>query len=170
MAFPSKEQVQSFLHPVIAEFGVELEDVEVAKAGAKSRVKVLVDAPDLDAVEEISKSVSESFDAAEERGELNFGPGYTLEVSTPGLDFPLTAERHWRKNIGRLVRLKDGRKVRIAQVDGENVILIAAQKKNLDVFRQQLAEVAGAVVEVEFNAVPQQEAQLVGLDVDAYNF
>ena len=68
--------------------------------------EVAVDAderPDLDKLEELSQAVSEEFDARETSGTLNFGPGYTFEVTTPGVDTPLTQPRHFRRNIGRLV-------------------------------------------------------------------
>lgn len=181
MAFPSKEQLHDFLSPLLAQFGVVAENIAVAKAGAKSAVKIAVDSaeptkpsPDLDSIEEISRAISQEFDQAEEAGTLNFGPGYTLEVSTPGVDFPLTQPRHWVKNIGRQVKLPDGRVARIAQVvtagsDGsDDVILVAQKKKQLEVFRVELAEVAGAVVEVEFSPAPPEQAKLVGLDPADY--
>lgn len=181
MAFPSKEQLHDFLSPLLAQFGVVAENIAVAKAGAKSAVKIAVDSaeptkpsPDLDSIEEISRAISQEFDQAEEAGTLNFGPGYTLEVSTPGVDFPLTQPRHWVKNSGRQVKLPDGRVARIAQVvtagsDGsDDVILVAQKKKQLEVFRVELAEVAGAVVEVEFSPAPPEQAKLVGLDPADY--
>ena len=30
---------------------------------------------------------------------------FTLEVTSPGLDRPLTKPRHWRKNLNRLVKI-----------------------------------------------------------------
>ena len=111
MAFPTEQDLRSYLEPLAAEAGADVEYVTVTRAGAKSAVRVAVDGdprPDVDRLEELSHRVSEAFDAAEERGDLSFGPGYTLEVTTPGVDMPLTQLRHWRRNVGRLVALPQG--------------------------------------------------------------
>jgi ribosome maturation factor RimP len=82
--------------------GYDLEDVVVTSAGRRSVVRVVVDRDggiDLDAVAEVSRAVSDALDAADAFGES----AYTLEVTSPGVDRPLTEPRHWRRNIGRLV-------------------------------------------------------------------
>ncbi|HIW95611.1 MAG TPA: ribosome maturation factor RimP [Candidatus Corynebacterium gallistercoris] len=175
MAFPSKEELVSTLEPLVAEFGLVVEEIKISRAGAKSAVRIAVDSvsgegerPDLDGLEEVSKSISTRFDAAEEAGELNFGPGYTLEVTTPGVDFPLTEARHWARNRGRTVVLPDNQRRRVAQVSESNVVLIAQVKKNVVVERHQLRDVAGAVVDVEFSAPPAKEMELVGLEWSEY--
>lgn len=150
---------------------MELEQLKITKAGAKSAVRVAVDGdtrPDLDALEEISKEVSRTFDEAEEAGTLNFGPGYTLEVTTPGLDFPLTLPRHWKRNLGRLVKLPQAGTARVLMVDEAGVVVLTKKKKKKTVSAHGFGDVEGAVVEVEFNTAPTDETQLVGLDRPAY--
>lgn len=186
MAFPTAAELQDALTPLLAEFGLVIEDLAVAKAGAKSSVRIAVDSaqprqarPDMDAIEEVSKAISAHFDAAEEQGTLNFGPGYTLEIGTPGVDFPLTEQRHWEKHIGRQVRTKSGELVRILQVEGKELMLLAYAKQGkqqpkgvagtFKITQRQIEELAPAVVEIEFNAAPQQELQLVDLPWDAYD-
>lgn len=156
------------------EFGLDLESITVTRAGAKSAVRVAVDAderPDLDRLEEVSKAVSAEFDSREASGSLNFGPGYTFEVTTPGLDTPLTELRHFRRNVGRLVALGD-EKLRIAAVDEPSVavwlILPGKKKEAPGVERRELASVSGALVEVEFSAPPANQGELVGLDDEKY--
>lgn len=171
MAFPTPSQLEDVLIPLLSQFGMQLEQLKITKAGAKSAVRIAVDGdtrPDLDALEEISKEVSRTFDEAEEAGTLNFGPGYTLELTTPGLDFPLTLERHWKRNVGRMVKLPQAGSARVLHVDGAGVVLLTKKKKKKTVTAREFAEVEGAVVEVEFNQVPQDEAQLIGLDRQAY--
>ena len=175
MAFPTKEQVHAIVEPVVGEFTLLVEEIKISKAGAKSAVRIAVDAatptrdvPDLDELEEVSKALSEELDRAEDNGIVNFGPGYTLEVTTPGVDFPMTQHRHWRKNIGRLVKLPGGKKARVAQVSDDAVALVTSKKKNTIVTIHPLGEVAGSVVDIEFSTPPQRETDLVGLEWAAY--
>ena len=51
----------------------------------------------------MSRAVSAALDAAEEAGDAVVPGEYVLEVSSPGVDRPLTEPRHWRRNVGRLV-------------------------------------------------------------------
>src|SRR3954454_5728377 len=103
MAAVSRQRVRDVLDPVVTGAGYDLEDVTITAAGRRSVVRVIVDRDsgiDLDAVAEISRVVSETLDADEATGEMP----YTLEVSSPGVDRPLTEPRHWRRAAGRLVR------------------------------------------------------------------
>jgi len=102
----SAARLTEVLAPVLAATGADLEDVAVAQAGRRSVVRVLVDRDggiDLDGVAEASRLVSDTLDELDEREPGLLGPSYVLEVSSPGVDRPLTAPRHWRRNIGRLV-------------------------------------------------------------------
>ena len=105
------------LAPVVSATGHDLEDVSVSSAGRRSLVRVVVDADggvDLDAVAEVSRVVSEALDADAPGGSAFAGP-YVLEVTSPGVDRPLTEPRHWRRAVGRLVQ------VRIGGTDGDTV-------------------------------------------------
>ncbi|HTW20234.1 MAG TPA: ribosome maturation factor RimP [Mycobacteriales bacterium] len=102
MAAPSQSQLGELLAPVVTGAGYDLEEVTVSSAGRRSVVRVIVDRDggvDLDAVAEVSRAVSQALDQA---GPLGESP-YVLEVSSPGVDRPLTEPRHWRRNVGRLV-------------------------------------------------------------------
>jgi ribosome maturation factor RimP len=95
--------VRAALEPVVTEAGYDLEDVAITAAGRRSVVRVIVDRDgglDLDAVADISRVVSEFLDADDVMG----AAPYTLEVSSPGVDRPLTEPRHWRRAAGRLVQ------------------------------------------------------------------
>jgi len=77
----------------------------VTAAGRRSLIRVTVDGDDgidLDGIATVSRAVSEALDAAEPSGAAFSGP-YVLEVSSPGVDRPLTEPRHWRRGVGRLV-------------------------------------------------------------------
>ncbi|MEJ6012522.1 ribosome maturation factor RimP [Corynebacterium sp. H127] len=174
MAFPTAEKITEIISPFLASHGVDLEGIKITKAGAKSVVAIAVDSdsrPDLDLLEVISNEVSEALDAAEERGEVSFGPGYNLEVSTPGVDTPLTAPRHWRRNRGRKVVLTQDDQKEFARIGALNdaethVVLIAREGKNLSVRELELASQPPAVVEIEFSNVPADEAEIVGKTYD----
>jgi ribosome maturation factor RimP len=111
---------------VVAAAGYDLETLSVSQAGRRSIVRVVVDGDDgvsLDAVADVSRRVSEALDA----DDSVLGPApYTLEVTSPGVDRPLTLPRHWRRNAGRLVSVQLGGEpvtARIAEADDARVVL-----------------------------------------------
>jgi ribosome maturation factor RimP len=108
-AAQTRQRLLGLLGPVISAAGYELEDVTVSVAGRRSLVRVSVDADggiDLDAVADVSRVVSDAIDAtdADSPGGAAFAGPYVLEVSSPGVERPLTEPRHWRRATGRLVR------------------------------------------------------------------
>lgn len=106
-AAKTREHLVETLRPVVAALGYDLEDITVTSAGRRSLVRVTVDADggiDLDAVADVSRLVSEAMDAQEPGGPAFAGP-YVLEVSSPGVDRPLTEPRHWRRSVDRLVQV-----------------------------------------------------------------
>ncbi|MDO5075765.1 ribosome maturation factor RimP [Corynebacterium sp.] len=169
MAFPTPETLHALIEPVVSKHNMDIERLRVNRAGSKSVVAVAVDSdahPDLDTLEALSTELGVVLDRAEADGVVSFGPGYTLEVSTPGIDHPLTLPRHWRRNVGRLVALSDaaGRvtRGRIGALNdaGDHVILITRKGKQLEVAPIELAAFDKAVVEVEFADPPAAERQL----------
>lgn len=104
MAAVSRQRVRDALHPVVAAAGYDLEDVSITAAGRRSVVRVIVDRDggiDLDAVADVSRAVSTALDESEVMG----AAPYVLEVSSPGVDRPLSEPRHWQRARGRLVRV-----------------------------------------------------------------
>ena len=99
---PEPADLARVLEPVVRAAGMDLESVRVSPAGRRRLLKLVVDADGgvgLDAIAEISREVSVRLDASGAMGEVP----YTLEVSSPGVDRPLTEPRHWRRAQGRLV-------------------------------------------------------------------
>lgn len=180
MAFPEPVQLTELLTPMIKEHGFDLEDVKTAKAGKKSQVVVRVDGnqrPSSDDLESLSREIGDFFDGAEQRGELNFGAGYTLEVSTPGVDLPLTAPRHWRRNRGRVAKIETtevpGKHElwRIGALDGNDedstaVVLVRTERKEIVAEIQRLEKIASAVVEIEFSQASAAELEVAHEDFD----
>ncbi len=138
------------LTPPLLAMGLDLEGLEVTPAGRRRLLRVAVDKDGgvtMDDVADATKEVSRVLDASDAMGEQP----YTLEVTSPGIDRPLTLPRHWRRNAGRLVkvRTRDGETVqgRITSNDDDAVRLdVDGTPRELP-----LDQVAKAHVEVEFN-------------------
>jgi ribosome maturation factor RimP len=99
---PEPADLAGVLEPVVRAAGMDLESVRVSPAGRRRLLKLVVDADGgaaLDQIAEVSREVSVRLDASGVMGEIP----YTLEVSSPGVDRPLTEPRHWRRAQGRLV-------------------------------------------------------------------
>ena len=169
MAFPTSRELETLIEPLTQRHKMDIEHIKAVKAGKKSQIVIALDAdsrPTLDELEVVSNEIGELLDAEEENGAFSFGAGYTLEVTTPGVDLPLTAARHWRRNRGRLVKVNDtnGRSStwRIGAMNPEEtkVVLIEAGKKTPSVQILEVSEMPKSVVEIEFNAPPAAEREL----------
>ena len=156
----SPERVRRAVAPAVAAVGLELEDVQVVTAGRRRMVTVVVDAESgvaLDALAAVSEAVSDALDASDALG----AQPYVLEVTSPGVDRPLTQPRHWRRNVGRLaaVTLADGAqltaRIEAAEDGGVDVLVERQSTKGAPISRTPrhlaYAEIAAAVVQVEFN-------------------
>ena len=105
---PAATRLAGWIEPVVGAAGYDLEELVVSPAVRRSVVRVVVDRDEgvsLDDVAEVSRAVSAVLD--ENDGELGRAP-YVLEVTSPGVDRPLTEPRHWRRNTGRLVAVTVG--------------------------------------------------------------
>ena len=139
------------LNPAVTRAGFVLEEVSVTPVGKRRLISVVVDCenrnPSLDEVTVVSKEVSSILDTYSQLGEMPF----TLEVTTPGIDRPLTELRHWKKNIGRLVKItpNTGEKyvARIKEVLPREVVLEFKNQES----KVQFSDIARAQIEVEFN-------------------
>jgi ribosome maturation factor RimP len=145
----ARDRVADLLAPVLAESRLDLEAVDLIPAGRRTLLRVVVDADGgvtVDQLAEISTTVANLLDAS---GAMGARP-YTLEVTSRGVDRPLTEPRHWRRNIGRLVEVAqlDGSQLagRIVASDDEGAELEADGRRSRVVYR----DVAKALVQVEF--------------------
>jgi ribosome maturation factor RimP len=104
-------RVRAIVEPAVVSAGLDLDELTVSPAGRRLVVRVTVDGDDVvshDELTAVSREISARLDAAEETGGDVTPDSYTLEVSSPGVDRPLTLPRHWRRNVGRLVKVKAG--------------------------------------------------------------
>jgi ribosome maturation factor RimP len=142
--------LENFLRPIVEQFGCDLEAADIAPAGRRRLLRVLVDRDGgitLDDVADVTRAISKALDVDDIMGE----GAYTLEVSSPGVDRPLTLPRHWRRNTDRLVAvtLTAGGKVtgRIKSASDEAAELDVNGKRRTVAY----ADVAKAKVQIEFN-------------------
>jgi len=143
-----KEDISAAITPALEALGFYLEDVTITSAGRRSMLTVIVDGDthlSLDQVTSATKAIGEIVESIQSLGETPF----TLEVTSPGLDRPLTKVRHWQKNINRLVKvvLQDGSEIkgRINEVNEANSVVSEIKVNYSDIKR--------ATLEVEFKPV-----------------
>ena len=97
-------RIVDVISPVVTAAGMDLESVRVTAAGRRRLLRVVVDSDrgvSLDDAAAVSRDMSAVLDTVAVMGDFP----YTLEVSSPGVDRPLTEHRHWRRATGRLVRV-----------------------------------------------------------------
>ncbi|CAB4834704.1 MAG: ribosome maturation factor RimP [Actinobacteria bacterium] len=142
------------IRSALAETGVDVEDVYVQQAGRRELVRVIVDRDggvDLDRVAEVSRKISELFDTPPLADE--FVGTFVLEVTSPGVDRPLTEQKHWRRAVKRNVEvhLKDNSIVvaRIVEVTDTEVILQTPGNEPVGI---ALTDIAKGLVQVEFTS------------------
>ncbi len=149
-----ESQIAGVLTPILAQFGLELEALEIIPAGKRRVLRVVVDGdgprgtgPLLDDIAEASKAASAALDRADVTGRAS----YVLEVTSRGVSRPLELPRHWRRNAGRLVavRLSEGDTItgRIVS-NSEDGVRLDADGETREV---RFAEVDRALVQVELN-------------------
>ena len=163
-----KDQIRPAVEGPLASLGLLVEDVAVTHAGKRRLVRIWIDRVldpadgptttpteplSLDEVADATRAVGEALDATDVMGEQP----YTLEVTSPGVDRPLTEPRHYRRNVTRLLTLTplDGTPVtgRLVSADDEGVTIEVPATKKTPARTEQhaYADLARAAVEVEFS-------------------
>ena len=153
-----RARLLELLTPVVNAADYDLEDISVTAAGRRNLIRVVIDADggvDLDAVAAVSRAMSEALDADADAGP-DFAEPYVLEVSSPGVDRPLTENRHWRRASGRLVEVTvDGQSLvgRIVSTDSLGVTLEVSGVKGRPSKSRTVAwsALGKGKVQVEFN-------------------
>jgi ribosome maturation factor RimP len=150
---PGKQPEQPLLDLLagpLASAGLDVEAVELASAGRRRMVRVLVDKDGgvtLDEISDATRTVNNLLDESDVMGEAP----YTLEVTSPGIDRPLTEPRHWRRNVDRLVKvtMTDGSSLtgRVKDADESAATLDVSGSTRALAYD----DVAKAKVEIEFN-------------------
>lgn len=142
----------------LLELGLDLEAVDLSNAGKRRVLRIAVDKDggvEMDEIADATREVSRLLDEGGPHDDIMGQLAYTLEVSSPGVDRPLTLPRHWRRNLTRLVKvtLHDGSLVegRIVDAGEESATLEVKPAKGEGTTRDiAFAEVAKALVQIEF--------------------
>lgn len=151
-----ERRLAELIRPVVSAAGMDLESVRVTMAGRRRLLRVVVDSDhgvSLDDAADVSRELSATLDAADVMGDVP----YTLEVSSPGVDRPLTEPRHWRRAAGRLVRVKTGTagtvqgRVVAADADGVTLDVEGAAR------RFGYGDLGAGAVQVEFGRIPEAD-------------
>lgn len=150
------KRLAGLLDPVIAATGLDLESVRMTVAGKRRLLRVVVDSDHgvtLDDAADVSREISAVLDATNVLGDVP----YTLEVSSPGVDRPLTQPRHWRRARGRLVKVKatgEGSvEGRVLAADEDGVTLDVAGSER----RFGHGALGPGAVQIEFGKLPDAE-------------
>jgi ribosome maturation factor RimP len=152
-----------------ARAGYEIEDVVIDTAARPPRITVVADGDDgldLDSISALSRLASELLDRIDSAPRP--GVAYVLEVTSPGVDRPLTTEKHYRRARGRKVELtlSDGSQLtgRLGEIRDGTVRLVVREggRASFSVRELPVNAISNAVVQVEFSPPSQRELELAG--------
>ncbi len=170
-----KDQIRPTVEGPLAALGLFVEDLAVTPAGKRRLVRIWIDRVvdpavtetttaipplSLDEVADATRAVSDALDDGDVMGEQP----YTLEVTSPGVDRPLTEPRHFRRNVSRLVVLTPTEgdpvtgRIERADDDGLTLTIPATKKTPASSVRLAYADVAKAAVQVEFSRTTESPA------------
>lgn len=176
-AGPESDRLRSVVDDAVADLGLLVEQVRVTGASRTPTLQVSLDRArgtegvDMEAIEQATGRVSEALDAlGDEVPGIGSGE-YLLEVSSAGVDRPLTLPRHFARNLGRLVEVAvDGAEPVLARIvsAGQEQVELAVHrpgaKKGMPA--KEAAPVAHAydrlgpaVVQVEWGTRQQDEPE-----------
>jgi len=162
---PSQTQVIELLGGEFARAGFEIEDVVIDARTRPPRIMVIADGDnglDLDTAATLSRSASALLDGLD-----TIQDQYVLEVSSPGVDRPLTSVKHFRRARGRKVDvvLSDGSTLtgRVGETGDDSVALVVRAGRDWAVRDIPLGDIVKAVVQVEFSPPNQAELELASM-------
>ena len=164
MSTTHSERLRGLLEPLVSAKDLDLEEIELSRAGRRRVLRIVVDSDDgvdLDACAELSRTISTTLDDTDAMGEDE----YQLEVTSPGADRPLTEHRHYVRAVGRLAKIQphegDEFVARVLAVDEEGLDLEVPGVKGRKptARRVEFASIAKARVELEFNRKDKKEEE-----------
>ena len=148
-----KDSIADLIRPAVENAGFFLEDVFTSNPGNHRIVTCMIDGLQplsLDEVTVVSREISAILDESPLLTEA-----FTLEVTSPGIERPLTLPRHWSKNLTRLIKitLNDGTVLtaRLGEFNDTHAQLVENIKGRMKNHEIAFADIKRAVVEIEFN-------------------
>lgn len=170
----TEDSVADSVAPVLSEHQAELIDVAFRREDGQRIIEICVDddsecGPSLDTIVALSEILSQVLDA-HDKGSAP----YLLQVTSPGLDRPLTRVRQWLRNRGRLVTIDttDGESLRgrIGPVRDNAVVILTVptmkkgqriNPKRLTVHTVPFTSIALAMIEFEFSEPSDVDWEIV---------
>lgn len=148
-----QDSLIELLTPAVENAGFFLEAVLISSPGNHQILTCVIDGPkplNLDEVTVVSRLISDLLDETD-----LINGAFTLEVTSPGVDRPLTQRRHWEKNVSRLISMvmHDGSILtgRLTELRDVDAIFIENIKGRMKTHTISLADIKKAHVEVEFS-------------------
>jgi ribosome maturation factor RimP len=153
-------RILAIAEPIAAERGLEVLDIEMAGTASNPLVRVLLDSPDevrrvgIDDCQAVSQRLGDALDAYEA-----VSGQYMLEVSSPGLNRPLKRIEHFRRVLGRKVRVRTkapggDRRSFIGRLEEADESAVTVAVEGGDAVRIAFAEIEKANLEFEFEQTP----------------
>jgi ribosome maturation factor RimP len=144
------DRLETLVNDCVSALGMDVEAVELSSGGRRKVLRIALDVDGgigIDHITDATRALSEVLDSSDVMG----AEPYTLEVTSRGVERPLTLPRHWRRNAGRLVRvtLKDDITLdgRIGDSDDTGVQLTTKK----DTTRIAYDQIVTALVQTELN-------------------
>jgi ribosome maturation factor RimP len=149
----TRDRLAEELTGPIQDLGLDLEAVDLTSVGKRRILRVAIDKDGGVTMDDIADATREVSRVLDETNLMGQQP-YTLEVSSPGVERPLTLPRHWRRNTGRLVKVtfREGEPVtgRITSSDDDGAVIDVEGADQ----RVEYAAVKKAKIQIEFKKEP----------------
>lgn len=148
-----RQKLEGLVAPILESHNLELDALETVRAGKRTVLRVVVDSdgvngagPSLDEIAKATRDISQMLDETPAAGKQSF----TLEVSTRGLNRPLTELKHYRRNIGRLVKVNTEEQSFVGRIQGvgQDSVLLVVEGADVEL---SLADIKKALIQVEMN-------------------
>lgn len=156
----SLARIREIAERVAGSFGLEIFDVELKREGRQHVLRVVLDKPGSGATPEESVSVEDCANVSRDLDAIldvedPVPSGYTLEVSSPGLDRPLRQAADYQRFVGRRAKIvlsePVGRQTAFAGVlrglEGDEVLFESEGRR---LVRLPLGLISRARLDVEF--------------------
>lgn len=148
--------IKEKLTPIVAKVGLEIDELKISRAGKYRVLEIAIDGDqvDLDKVAMASRSISEYLDETNLMGEQQ----YTLEVTTRGVDRPLSRPVHWKRNLGRLVKVSGDSINAIGRIKSfdEPIVVLEINGKDKEI---DINSISKAIIEIEFSKQEKSEQE-----------
>lgn len=154
----TRDRIEAEITGPLSAMGLDVEAIDLTPAGKRRVLRIAVDTDGgvtLDDVADATREVDRVLEESDAMGELP----YTLEVTSRGVDRPLTLARHWRRNQDRLVKIN---LVEDGEITGR-IVASSDVSVTLDVDDSTrevaYADIAKALVQIEFNRKKKMDSE-----------